>query len=383
MKNGLSIKSNLERDFKFLELCGNTGNIELYPFDLNEFTKLLIKAQEHSGVVINVKLDDFMKYENYFLNLDTIIPINIISKRNVSKLTLNEMKRINESIDETITPINNSSLSPYEKYIAVYNIVKSFKDYRFYLDNEQFDQKISDQSRNPYLVFINKYIVCAGYTSLLQMFLKKVNIPSHDWTLNMSEESICVNLNNEEKNSLHARLYINIVDSKYGINGYYMCDPTFDNVDKEKSDLYGYKHLSMSCGESHDYGKDTPSYYYFANDDKVFNDQMFINTDNYLKKSKALNDILFIIQDLDPDFFLKLSRIKDKEEQKNIIIKHFKEKTYRKIPLAKKYQAIISVLEFQNEKEFNKEEKQKIYENLYNIDCGISNYEIISDNKKR
>ena len=127
----------------------------------------------------------------------------------------------------------------------------------------------------------------------------------------------------------------------------------------------------MSCGQSHDYGKDTSSYYYFSRDYDVFNDQMFINTDDYLAKVDSLHEIFMITRDLDPIFYSQLSKLDSKEEQKEAIKKHFKEKTYRAIPLEKKYSAIISVLEFQNKKEFSDAEKQKIREDLYNIDQGI------------
>lgn len=377
IKNGLSISSNLEKNCEFLELCGNVGNIELNPFDLEEFKKLLLKVAEHPGVVINVKLDDFMEYENFFLNLNMETPINIISQKNVSILPLNDMKELNLTLDNTVSEIKNSSLSPYEKYIAAYNIVKSFKKYRFYLDNEGFDKMISDQSRNPYLVLINQYIVCAGYTSLLHSLLKKLDIPSREWILDVSDNSESVALGDSESNDTHARLYVNIVDDKYGINGYFMCDPTFDNVDKENSDLYGYRHLSMSCGESHDYGKSSSSYFYFAYDTDAFNDQMFINTDNYLSKIDDMTEIFDIVKDLDPDFHNQLSKLESIERQKETIKKHFRDKTYRTIPLETKYNAIISVLEFQNKKEFNDEEKQMISEKLYNIDRGIEEAPII------
>lgn len=371
VKNGLSISSTLEKISEFLELCGNVGNIELNPFDLANFKELLIKAIEHPVVVINVKLNDFMEYENYFLNLNTEIPINVISQENVSILSLNEMKELNSKLDSMVAEIKNSSLSPYEKYIAAYNIVKSFKKYKLYLDNKGIDQLVSDQSRNPYLVLINQYIVCAGYSSLLHLLLKKLNIPSHEWIIGVSDKSEAVAEGSLKDNDAHARLYVNIVDDKYGINGYYMCDPTFDNVDKEISDLYGYKYLSMSCGESHDYGKDSSSYYYFSYDYDVFNDQMFINTDDYLAKADSLCEIFTIIQDLDPNFYSQLFELDSEEKQKEAIKKHFKEKTYRAISLEKKYTAIISVLEFQNKRELSEIEKQTIRENLYNIDRPI------------
>lgn len=383
VKNGLSISSYLENNYRFLELCGNVGNIELSPFDLDEFKRLLLKVVEHPGVVINVKLDDFMEHKNFFLNLNIEIPINIVSQKNVSILPLNKMKELDLRLDLMVSEIKNSTLSPYEKYIAAYNIVKSFKEYNYYLDNKDFDQLISDQSRNPYLVLINEYIVCAGYVLLLQLLLNKLDIPSHYWMLNISEKS--------ESDSLsHARLYVNIVDDKYDINGYFMCDPTWDRVDKKYSDLYGYQYLSMSCVESHDYGTDSPSYYYFSDDIDVFNDQMFINTIEYLAKIDDLYEIFYVVKDLDPDFHAQLSKLENAEEQKEAVKKHFGEKTSKAISLKTKYRAIISVLEFQNKKNFDDIEKTILLLNL-NIDAptiSILNGDefdenAINNNKKR
>lgn len=390
MKNGLSISSNLEKNYKFLELCGNVGNIELNPFNLDEFKKLLLKVADHPGVVINVKLDDFMKYEKFFLNLNIEIPINIVSQKNVSILPLSTMKELDLRLDLMVSEIKNSTLSPYEKYVAVYNIVKSLKKYNYYLANEGFDKLISDQSSNPYLVLINEYIVCAGYALLLQLLLNKLDIPSHYWILNISENSESVVLGNCTNNDSHARLYVNIVDDKYGINGYFMCDPTWDNVDKKSSDLYGYQYLSMSCGESHDYGKNSSSYYYFSDDIDAFNDQMFINTVEYLTKRDDLYEIFDIVKDLDPDFHAQLCKLENVEEQKEIIKKHFGEKINKDISLEIKYRAIISVLEFKNKKKLDDIEKTILLLNL-DIDAPITSILIddefddnsISNNKKR
>ena len=378
VKNGLSISSNLKDDIEFLDLCGDVGNVQLTNFDsdhINDFKELLNKAAEHPGVVVDLRLDSFMENENFFLNLDTDVPINIVSLESVDILSLNEMKQLNSKMDDMVAGIKDSNLSTYEKYIAAYNIVKSLKKYRFYLNNEKMDEYISDQSRNPYLMLTNQYAVCAGYSSLLQMLLKKVDIPSHYWVLNISEKSKDVALGNSSKDDAHARLYINLVDDKYGINGYYMCDPTWDNTDKETSDLYGYKYLNMSCGESHDYGPDSSSYHFFEYDEDVFNDQMFLNTDKYLEKNESLNEVFDIVKDLDPDFYVQLDKLKKIEDdslslkmQQEAIRKHFKEKTYRTISLENKYNAIISVLEYQNKREFSYDEKEQLREDLYNID---------------
>ena len=115
-----------------------------------------------------------------------------------------------------VNDIKNSNLTPYEKYMQVYNLVKNFKPYR---DNP--DDTAAPRSLK-YIVD-NEYMVCSGFASLLIALLEKVGIDAYYYSVKVQEKG------NEEDYFGHARVIVNLIDDKYRINGYYIADPTWDN----------------------------------------------------------------------------------------------------------------------------------------------------------
>lgn len=144
---------------------------------------------------------------------------------------------------DMITPAMN--FSPFEKYMYAYNIVKQFKEYK-----ENKEDKNS--SRLLYDLLDSEYMVCAGYASLLCDLLDKLGIPSIYYSVSFvngledvkTDEIVLhdyYDANKEEvliERSSHARCKVHIVDPKYGINGYYISDPTWDN--DMNDDLYNF-----------------------------------------------------------------------------------------------------------------------------------------------
>ena len=123
-----------------------------------------------------------------------------------------------------IEPIKKANLSPLEKYIAVYNIVKNFKPYKENTENPEYSR---------YLRYIldNDYMVCAGYANLLEVLLDKVGISTQHLSVSV-DTSYKKGFTLEEKPveyAGHARVIVNLDDDKYNIHGLYMSDPTWDN----------------------------------------------------------------------------------------------------------------------------------------------------------
>ena len=130
------------------------------------------------------------------------------------------------------------SLSPLEKYIAAYILTSKFAPYR-----EVDKENDSYKSRSVY-EFINSVtdtkIVCVGYTHLLREILYRMGIKdTMDW-------SVKINANSEFNSTDHMRMMIHLVDSKYGIDGIYMSDPTLDNREDTKKE---FSHMLMSHDE--------------------------------------------------------------------------------------------------------------------------------------
>ena len=133
-----------------------------------------------------------------------------------------------ESILESLVyRIKKANLSPLEKFLAVYNIVKNFKPYKENKENYEQSRRISS-------ILYNDYIVCAGYANLLVCLLDMVGIEANALPMRVDisyDKDLDENDSEEIPTQMedHLRVVVDINDSKYNIHGLYMSDPTWDN----------------------------------------------------------------------------------------------------------------------------------------------------------
>ena len=119
-------------------------------------------------------------------------------------------------------------MSPLEKYLSVYNIVKKYKPYQESKNNLRQARKIN-------YILNNEYMVCVGYSSLLIELLQRIGIEASEYHTKIYEF-----IDNDLKpRGGHSRTIINLKDEKYNINGYFISDPTWDNH-KNIGDTYHY-----------------------------------------------------------------------------------------------------------------------------------------------
>ena len=128
-------------------------------------------------------------------------------------LSLNQIIKDDEFLDYCVQDIKKSDMSPFEKYLAIYDIVKNFKQY-----NKRPDDILLQESRNLYMILNNNYMVCAGYARLLETLLKRIGI---DATFLISPTY--------RDDIQHAIVALKIKDEKYNLDGVYLSDPTDDN----------------------------------------------------------------------------------------------------------------------------------------------------------
>ena len=161
-------------------------------------------------------------------NLLNILPnnINLTIQNDLYKYDIETYQQEEDKLEKLIAPIRNSDLSPFEKYLAVYNLVKKFKPYR---ENDE------DLEKSRYLRYIladgNEYIVCVGFSKLLEDLLNRVGIPNQNMSVGV-DISYDDGFTQEEKNierAGHQRNIIKIDDDKYNIHGIYVVDSTWDN----------------------------------------------------------------------------------------------------------------------------------------------------------
>lgn len=211
-----------------IKVSDNTiDNVEsLYHF----FTK---NGYNVKKILLDLKNIDDLYSKNYsFLNnlkKDTEI---IIDNGHVDYLTCEEFQSQIEGIKWYREIIKQSDLSPFEKLIFAYDIMKTFP----YREKE----KHSADSRNPGKILNDRYIVCSGYTSMLDEILK-------DMDANIRHTAVSVNCfdSEGEYRGSHSRSLIDINDEKYDIHGSFFLDSTWDSISDKKQEYYGHDYTAL------------------------------------------------------------------------------------------------------------------------------------------
>ncbi len=286
---------------------------------------------------------------------------------------LEEYKKQEELLDMIASDINASGFSPMEKYIAVYNITKKFKEYKE-------DEKDLSASRYFKYFMNNEYMVCVGYAKMLADLCERVGINTYDYSLKV-DTSYDKGFSKEEKVvdlAGHARVIVDINDPKYDINGFYVADPTWDNF--LEYDLYNYTLMSF------DKTAQNKRYVNLTDEDLIMNVK---DIDEYIEKINFIlsrinntpslktlkTKIIKIIKNLYPDYFEEMkSRYPDIESTfdenviQSIIMEAgylFVEKNGKDIPL----ETIIDAASVVNDKVFgfNEEQSKEYKDNLYTV----------------
>ena len=268
--NHVTFYSSIPEDKLYIlkYLGENTDVIISTRCNIKEIIETLKKYNKNNKVIIEVKdktilnqaiidlgyLDsDSEKYDNIIIKLDGIKKVDISIHKYL------EYEKILYSIVE---PAMN--MSPFEKYIYAYDIVKQFKKYNTpkkdnknvdNLSNEEYTN-IKSSSRDLYQILENDYIVCVGFAHFLSDLLTKLgidnielsilvdisstkairqlDIPKEQWEKLTPEEKHKIITEQQayipkDDFSVHRRLMVYIKDEKYGIDGIYYSDPTWDN----------------------------------------------------------------------------------------------------------------------------------------------------------
>ena len=303
--------------------------------EYDKYYNIIAKLRENNQnnevhITVNNK-EAFVKSKLYNSDFDYVV-VNGIHEFKSKKI-----KKDNELLELMVKDIKDSSYSPLEKYIAVYNIAKKFKAYL-----ESPNDK--DESRYVDKLLYNDYMVCVGYASLLQELLNKVGIKSYKYGV-AADISYDGGFTLEEKPidlGGHARLIVDIKDPKYNIDGFYVTDPTGDNYLEQDY----YNHSLMSFDKT----SQEKRYFKLTDEDLLLNckskeeyiDKVNLLFDMQKRKSyiktdeKALSHICKKIKDillnLYPDKYVALTKdLKEFEEKKYSIVREEREKMEEKL----------------------------------------------------
>ncbi len=191
-------------------------------------------------VVINLK--DKESFNKFLLQNHLNYP-NLYVYYDFDEIAINDYLRLEKKLYNMI--LEAKHMSPFERYIVAYNIVKKYKKYR------ESDNK--EDARNLYRILENEYIVCRGFTTFFKDLLTKLGINSSIFSVTVDTSYDLANIGKEKIEGItkvttrdyHSRCYVRLVDKKYGIDGFYITDPTWDN------DFSGdyYNHLALTEDE--------------------------------------------------------------------------------------------------------------------------------------
>lgn len=250
LENGILYTSNYDIDLsdsKYKDI----HTIYFYDFSKEGLDKV-IQLRDDLNILIKFPvIFDTFDINKTFVQSEKYKKVFFVDENDSEKkFSINDLRKIDELMDLMVKDIKMSNLSPYEKYIAIYDIVKSYKPYK------EGPGIINTASRNEYLFILSDYAVCVGYVKFLNILLSKVGI--------LSDDLLCQN------NHDIAITYIE--DPKYGIDSYQLCDPTNDAIKddyKQKPLIEGYRFLNMTLEEAMEHYKEIDLYPFFYEVDPV------------------------------------------------------------------------------------------------------------------
>lgn len=167
-----------------------------------------IKNNKNLNITIDVT-----EYKELIEHLkDNELPnLKISFKNSYETLSYKEFYKMHSKLNEIIEFINHYNLSPLEKVLLVYDIVKA-NEYKKESLNESYSK-----SRSLNEIINGDKIVCVGFSNLMDYLLKNLEFNSGFLTLDYND-----------KESGHIRNYIHLIDEKYNIDGVFFLDATWD-----------------------------------------------------------------------------------------------------------------------------------------------------------
>ena len=231
-----------------------------------ELAKELNKKIVIEGTKITLK-----EYENILSNYDinTLenVELEIIYQEQNNPINIKELYKTALIVNKMSKEIEKYKLSPLEKVIYAYDMVKNRK---YKECNED-----KDRSRDLNKIVQNDYRVCVGYSNLFIAILSNLGINAKPLI--------------STKNK-HQRTIIYLKDDIYKIDGVFTFDATADSR-KSNNYINNYNYFAMLLGQSE---KDHPS-------------------DNYSITNLCFEELISIYAENEKDVVSRIDEIKEKE----------------------------------------------------------------------
>ena len=264
--------------------------------NINQDLIVCLRQGKHDEYTITDNIEFFTKLSEQNININ--FQYEDVTNLNPEVFKLDKIIADEKFMEMIATDISSKGFSPLEKFIAVHDIAKNLKPYK-----KELPGASTTESRSLYKYLNNSYMVCAGYSDFIANIGHRIGEPY-----------VFVNIDSET----HARNYVNIVDEKYHIDGFYATDATWDAESKN-----GYNYLLMTTDEGRESVK-TPKGY-----DDFFTATIPSELEymNEIEK-KRLKDLMMV---LEPDIYKQVDWKLEKDEDAKLLIDYFQTKVNNSI----------------------------------------------------
>ena len=293
-------------DTKYLNLLNDDCVIDIEGKDgakLHQNIEIALKKIKSKNLSIHIQ--DKLYFNNHTIDLlkeynTESITVYVDGQKYNLKQYIDYEKRLNDLIEPAM------NLSPLERYLYAYNVVKLFKPYK---EVESKDWNTAFQSRRVYELLDNDYMVCVGYANLLVDLLARLGINAtdisvRDYTdfdenIQKYDQDMVDNIEHSYRFGGHARVEVKLEDPKYGVKGIYVADPTWNN--DYEADLYTFALMTK---------KEHNSMYRENGKDK------FVDTLDILLEANSIEEYYDYV-----NYYLNKTKFNSHEKEKNTSIK--------------------------------------------------------------
>ena len=231
--------------------CSPTQIVDAISSDMKDIDKLCITPVFLSESEKDDEYYERIRFEKFFCeNYDKLadykdkvyLQVRTASGMKKNKLiweyeyvSLERLKEISDKIEMFTADIKNSSLSPFEKTMALYMIATHFIDsYK----GDRKDSKIIDSSVMHILSDDEDgyKIQCAGYTDLFCRMAYECGIHTKEMQMDWDDST-----------AGHSVAIVDLDDEKYGIHGSFICDVRTESDFREEYRQQDYNGFNYFC----------------------------------------------------------------------------------------------------------------------------------------
>ena len=210
------------------------------------FFCLDINYLSEDGVFLDTEENKMLKEIEKFLT-NKNIPFKVGQKNFLYKYSLDDQIKSSQILEDIVNDINKltllngnkkEKLSPFEKFMFVYEIVSGF------VYNEGGDYAHQTTS-NWAPVLLGGKIVCGGYSSLMKAICDRVSTRDE---ITIYEQGLDVFNENLGYIGGHSNILVKLKDEKYNIDGIFYADPCWDSA-KSENKYGGAKYCLLTANE--------------------------------------------------------------------------------------------------------------------------------------